>query len=208
MNDQNLSHAEIENLVCAAKSDDAKATNQLIAYCEQLVRAEIAKLHPKPATLTYDELMQTGRVAVWQALRAYNPERRSWLGYVQRAIRRALWRDKDREIKRTSIEHTGESSDIAQECNYDQDRATPIDRLEAIEDCNERERAIKQELSHLEVGLCMHEVARRRELNRPLEHDAPLPEKQVKPLNRDRLALLTLILRGGTFHLPVQDESA
>ncbi len=201
-NDKDLTWAEVEDLVREAKSGDARATNDLIAYCRPLIVTQIAKLQPKPTTFTHEDWMQIGRIAVWKALGGYDVNRRAWLGYAQTAVRRALRNARDREFAYTHTNMVGGSEDFAQDCNMPEDKATAIERLMASEACEKRDCEIKRELDELASKPSLHEIAKRRKLKRPLAPEEPLALREVKALNRDRLSLLTLLIQRGTRILP------
>lgn len=190
----NLAFDEIEALVKEAKAGGARALNKLIAYCEQLIQAQVSAVHPRPYSLTDDDLAQVGREAIWKALSSYETGRGAWLGYARIAVRRAVFRAKEQALKREQRYQSGEGATLAYEHHIDDDACTPLDQLIAYDEAGQLNREIADELAAMASLPSWREIERRIELGRALRPTDPIAERDLRPLNRDRLALLTLLL--------------
>lgn len=66
--------------------------DELILQYEDMVASIIHKLNYVSSEVSYDELMQVGRLSIWQNASKHDPEKGKMSTYLYICIKRALWR--------------------------------------------------------------------------------------------------------------------
>lgn len=77
--------------------------DELIKKYEDMIASIIHKLNYVGSDISYDELMQIGRVAIWKSASKYDPERGAMSTFLYTCIQRDMWKYLDKEMKHRHV---------------------------------------------------------------------------------------------------------
>lgn len=104
-----LAPARSDNeLVAAVAEGDRQAADELIRRHERMIKS-VVKASRFPATVEIDDLIQTGRIAMYRAAAGgtFDPTEAEWITYAMTIVRRAVWK----EIARLTGVESGNGND-------------------------------------------------------------------------------------------------
>jgi DNA-directed RNA polymerase specialized sigma24 family protein len=184
----NHDYAHVEAIAVRASQGCEAAAEELLRLTEHVVLATVRSVGDARKA-DREDLAQQARIAVWSAMRSYEPGA-TWFGYARTVVRRVVYRGAEAlraERKREVMLHPSYAAE-------ESDALSPLERMVAHEDLRERA-LVERERARADVlasrGASKHdEIEARQRHGITVGPEEELPSIRVRPADRIRLALI------------------